>query len=140
MSNLVRVADTVKPDNLELADEQRSARRIVVVDDHAIFRNCARELLTEEGFEIVGEAGDGAAALALVPELAPELVLLDVQLPDLNGFDVASRLLARDPELKIVLVSSRDRSAYGSAIEASGALGFISKADLSGGALARFLD
>jgi two-component system response regulator EvgA len=130
----------MKPGHLELVDEQRSARRILVVDDHPSFRSCARELLTEEGFEIVGEAEDGAAALALVAELGPDLVLLDVQLPDLNGFEVASRLLARHPELRIVLVSSRDRSAYGSAIEASGALGFISKADLSGVALERFLD
>jgi two-component system chemotaxis response regulator CheY len=66
-------------------------------------------------------------------------VLLDVQLPDLDGFEVASRLLARDPALKIVLISSRDRSSYGSAIETSGAIGFIWKAELSGGALEEVL-
>ena len=125
---------------LQLVDEQQRARRLLVVDDHPTFRDCARALLEEEGFEVVGEAADGAAALVLAAELDPELVLLDVQLPDLNGFEVASRLLARDPGLRIVLVSSRDRSAYGSAIEASGALGFVGKADLSGVALERFLD
>ena len=64
-------------------------------------------------------------------ELAPELVLLDIQLPDIDGFEVARRLLDRQPELRIVLVSSRD-SEYGPLIEASGARGFVSKADLSG--------
>ena len=89
-------------------------------------------LLTAEGFEVVGEAEDGASALALAAELLPELVLLDIQLPDLDGFEVAERLLARNPELTIVLVSSRDRSSYGPLIEPSGARGFVAKTDLSG--------
>ena len=82
---------------------------VLVVDDHPSFRRCARTLLVAEGFEVVGEAEDGARRVALVAELGPELVLLDIQLPDLDGFEVASRLLARDPGLAIVLVSSRDR-------------------------------
>jgi DNA-binding NarL/FixJ family response regulator len=105
--------------------------RVLVVDDHAGFRSCASELLQAEGFDVVGEAEDGASALARAAELVPELVLLDVQLPDLDGFEVAERLLAVNPELRIVLVSSRDRSAYGPRVEESGALGFVSKADLS---------
>jgi DNA-binding NarL/FixJ family response regulator len=130
----------MKPEHRELVDQLRPARRVLVVDDHPSFRSCARALLTAEGFEVVGEAEDGAAALALAAELDPELVLLDIQLPDIDGFEVASRLLARDSGLKIVLVSSRDRSAYGSLIEESGALGFVSKADLSGVVLEGFLD
>jgi DNA-binding NarL/FixJ family response regulator len=122
------------------ADGNQPAPRIIVVDDHPTFRDCVRALLTAEGFEVVGEAEDGTAALALVADLEAELVLLDVQLPDISGFEVASRLLARDQDLKIVLVSSRDRGAYGSSIETSGAVGFISKADLSGVALERFLE
>jgi DNA-binding NarL/FixJ family response regulator len=129
----------MKAEHRELLEELRPARRVLVVDDHPSFRRCARALLTAEGFEVVGEAGDGAAALALARELAPELVLLDVQLPDMDGFDVASRLLARDRGLAIVLTSSRDRAEYGPLIEASGARGFVSKGDLSGAELERLL-
>jgi len=129
----------MKHEHVELVDRLRPGRRVLVVDDHAGFRRCATALLTAEGFEVVGEAENGTAALALADELEPELVLLDIQLPDIDGFEVAARLLAHDSELKIVLVSSRDRSAYGSAIETSGALGFIWKAELSGAAIEGFL-
>jgi DNA-binding NarL/FixJ family response regulator len=116
------------------------ARRVIVVDDHPSFRRSAKALLTAEGFEVVGEAVDGASALAAAAELAPELVLLDIQLPDIDGFEVARRLLESQPELRIVLVSSRDSSQYGPLIEASGARGFVSKGDLSGESLERLLD
>ena len=129
----------MKPEHRELLEELRPARRVLVVDDHPSFRRCARALLAAEGFEVVGEAEDGAAALELAARVAPEIVLLDVQLPDLDGFEVASRLLADDPALKVVLVSSRDRTAYGPLIEASGARGFVAKGDLSGAALERLL-
>jgi DNA-binding NarL/FixJ family response regulator len=129
----------MKPEHRELLEELRPARRVLVVDDHPSFRRCAGALLAAEGFEVVGEAENGAAALALAEELEPELVLLDVQLPDLDGFEVASRLLARDRELKIVLVSSRDQTEYGPLIDACGARGFVSKGELSGPALERLL-
>ncbi|HEY1367715.1 MAG TPA: response regulator transcription factor [Gaiellaceae bacterium] len=128
------------PEHRELLEQLRPARRVLVVDDHPSFRRCARALLTAEGFEVVGEAPDGVSGLALAAELEPELVLLDVQLPDLDGFEVASRLLARDPTVAIVLVSSRDRGEYGPLIEQSGARGFVSKGDLSGAALERLLE
>ncbi len=115
-------------------------RRVLLVDDHPSFRRCTRALLVSEGYEVVGEAEDGASALALASESAPDLVLLDIQLPDLDGFEVASRLLAGDPGLAIVLISSRERCAYGGAVEASGARGFVAKADLSGAALERVLE
>jgi DNA-binding NarL/FixJ family response regulator len=130
----------MKAEHSELLESFRPARTVLVVDDHPSFRRCARVLLGAEGFEVVGEAEDGAGAIALVRELEPELVLLDIQLPDLNGFEVASRLLARDPGLAIVLVSSRDRSQYGSLVETSGARGFIAKDDLSGTAVERLLE
>lgn len=130
----------MKVEHRELLDELRSARRVLVVDDHPSFRRCARTLLTEEGFEVVGEATDGASALALAARVRPELVLLDIQLPDIDGFEVAERLLAVDPRLPIVLVSSRDRSSYGQQIEKSGACGFIAKADLSSAALEGLLE
>jgi DNA-binding NarL/FixJ family response regulator len=113
--------------------------RVLVVDDHEGFRSCASELLQAEGFDVVGEAEDGASALARAAELVPDWVLLDVQLPDIDGFEVAERLLAVNPELAIVLVSSRDRSSYGPHVERSGARGFVSKSDLSGEAIEELL-
>jgi two-component system nitrate/nitrite response regulator NarL len=121
-------------------EQLRPPRRVLVVDDHPSFRRSASALLTAEGYEVVAEAEDGASAVALASEVGPDLVLLDIQLPDLDGFAVAERLLASDPELEIVLVSSRDRSSYGSLIEASGARGFLSKGDLSGAALGKLLE
>ena len=123
-----------------LEQHAQPPRRVIVVDDHPSFRRCAKALLLSEGFEVVGEAEDGESALVLAAELSPDLVLVDIQLPGISGFDVVSRLHEHDPELAIVLVSSRDQSAYGSAIGTSGALGFITKADLSRGALARVLE
>ena len=125
----------MKHEHRELLEELRGARRVLVVDDHPSFRRCARTFLTAEGFEVVGEAGDGASAVALAAVLEPELVVLDVQLPDIDGFEVASRLLARDPGLAIVLVSSRSAAEYGPLIERSGARGFLSKDELSAAAI-----
>ena len=113
--------------------------RALIVDDHPSFRRCARALLTDEGFEVVGEAESGTTALALATELDPELILLDIQLPDFDGFEVAARLLASDGERNIVLVSSRDAREYGGLIDASGALGFVAKSDLSGDTLRSLL-
>jgi DNA-binding NarL/FixJ family response regulator len=123
-----------------LEQDAQRGRRVLVVDDHPSFRRCVRALLTSEGFDVVGEAENGESALALATELSPDLVLLDIQLPDISGFEVVSRLHETNPELEIVLVSSRDQNAYGSALGASGALGFITKCDLSGPALARLLE
>ncbi|CAA9328286.1 MAG: hypothetical protein AVDCRST_MAG34-98 [uncultured Nocardioidaceae bacterium] len=104
----------------------------LVVDDHAGFRTSARFLLEMEGFEVVGEASDGAAAVSAAELLRPEFVLLDVQLPDGQGFDVAREILRRGLRPRIVLVSSRDEADYGDSIRSSGAVGFVPKAELSG--------
>jgi DNA-binding NarL/FixJ family response regulator len=122
-----------------LLEGLRHARRVLIVDDHPSFRRCARALLMAEGFEVVGEA-DGTTALDLALALDPEFVLLDIQLPDIDGFEVAARLRERKPDLAIVLVSSRDRSDYGSRIEENGVLGFVSKDELSGAALVSLLE
>jgi DNA-binding NarL/FixJ family response regulator len=129
----------MKVEHRELLERLRPLRRVLIVDDHPSFRRCARTLLTAEGFEVVGEAADGAGAVELAAELEPELVLLDIRLPDIDGFEVTRRLLAREPTLTIVLVSSRDRSEYGDLVGTSGARGFITKGDLSGAALERLL-
>jgi DNA-binding NarL/FixJ family response regulator len=107
----------------------------LIVDDHAGFRTSARVLLEMDGFRVVGEAADGAAAVAAAEALDPELVLLDVQLPDTDGFQVAHMILGRNPGTSIVMVSSRDESDYGDSVVLSGALGFVPKAALSGPAL-----
>jgi DNA-binding NarL/FixJ family response regulator len=111
------------------------ARTILIVDDHPSFRTSARMLLEAEGFDVVGEAPDGESAIAAVSELHPDLVLLDVQLPGIDGFEVARRLASTADPARVVLVSSREGGDYGSLAQESGALGFISKAELSGAAL-----
>jgi DNA-binding NarL/FixJ family response regulator len=105
------------------------AGRAIVVDDHAAFRASARRLLELTGYDVVAEAGDGASGLALVRELEPALVLLDVALPDMSGFDVADALT--DVPSAIVLVSSRDPADLGRRARESGAIGFIAKDQLS---------
>jgi DNA-binding NarL/FixJ family response regulator len=105
--------------------------RVVIVDDHAPFRSLARRLLVAGGFQVVGEAADGAGALAAVRDLAPDVVLLDVHLPDLDGFAVAEALDREPGAPVVVLVSSRALLDYGHRVDASTARGFIAKADLS---------
>jgi DNA-binding NarL/FixJ family response regulator len=112
------------------------SRTLLIVDDHAEFRRTARVLLEADGFEVVGEAADGASALDEVERLRPAVVLLDVQLPDLDGFEVAARLaLVRDPP-RVVLTSSRSVSSFRRRLAQTTALGFIGKSELSGEALA----
>jgi DNA-binding NarL/FixJ family response regulator len=109
---------------------------VLIVDDHEAFRRSARELLEMEGWVVVGEASDGAGALRDGARLRPDLVLLDIQLPDIDGFVVAERLAAGIHPPAVVLISSRDADAYGSALEAAPARGFLPKRLLSGAALA----
>ena len=112
---------------------------VLIVDDHPSFRATARLLLEAEGWVVVGEAEDGERAITRCAELAPDVVLLDVNLPDINGFDVAARLTARDGAPAVVLTSSRDSSDFGPLVARCGARGFLPKADLSGDALARLV-
>jgi|SRR5690349_4060279 len=111
-------------------------RTLLIVDDHAGFRSWAREVLDQEGFRVVGEAGDGAAALAAVGALRPQVVLLDVRLPDMSGFAVADRIGAR---ADVVLTSSRAAADFGPAIERAAAVGFVAKSDVCGASLERIL-
>jgi DNA-binding NarL/FixJ family response regulator len=120
-------------------DHLAVARTVLIVDDHPSFRATARAVLESEGFEVVGEAADGAGALVAAREQRPEVVLLDVQLPDLDGFEVTRRLRANGLAPDVVLVSSRDASDYGELIAESGARGFVPKADLSGAAVRALL-
>lgn len=111
--------------------------RVLIVDDHARFRASARRLLELEGYEVVGEAGDGESALTAAADLRPDVVLLDVNLPDTTGFDVADRL--RGSGAQVVLTSDRDPSEVAPFAEDAGARGFVAKGALSGANLARVL-
>ncbi len=115
-------------------------RTILIVDDHAAFRRSARALLQAEGLDVVGEAADGAQAIAEVERLAPAIVLLDIQLPDSDGFAIAAKLGACADPPRVILISSRDATEYGDRIAATDALGFIAKSRLSGAAIMALLD
>lgn len=112
---------------------------VLVVDDHASFRSLARRLLAAEGFDVVGEAEDGVSAVDAALELQPAVLLLDVQLPDIDGFEVARRVADAGVGTAIVLVSTRESALYRRRLAESPARGFIPKAELSGKALAELI-
>jgi DNA-binding NarL/FixJ family response regulator len=113
---------------------------VLIVDDHADFRRSASALLDAEGFDVVGDAADADEALDAIERLRPEVVLLDIQLPGLDGFEVAERLAATDDPPRVVLISSRDAAAYGPRLDRAPALGFLAKRELSGASLAALVD
>ena len=105
---------------------------VLIVDDHAGFRESARALLEADGFEVLGEAADGPSALALERTLRPQVVLLDVQLPGMDGFAVAERLAAEPAAPIVVLISSRGRGTFRTRLAEAPARGFITKSEFSG--------
>ncbi len=113
---------------------------LLIVDDHPDFRAGARALLEVDGFEVLGEAADGESALEAARRLRPQVVLLDVQLPGMDGFAVADRLAeGGDPPI-VVLTSSRAAEAFRNRLQAARSVrGFIAKADLSGECLSALL-
>jgi CheY-like chemotaxis protein len=112
---------------------------VLIVDDHREFRAVARELLEGAGYVVSGEAASAGEALAAVSIQAPDVVLLDVVLPDGSGFDVATQI-SRDPRGPVVvLVSSREAEDYGQRVSGCGARGFVSKSRLSAATLASVL-
>jgi DNA-binding NarL/FixJ family response regulator len=112
---------------------------VLIVDDHDAFREAARRLLESEGFSVVGEASGGHDGIAAVERLRPEVVLLDINLPDLDGLSVADQLAQSAWAPDVVLISSRDADCFGPRLHNSAARGFLCKRDLSGEALARIL-
>lgn len=112
------------------------ARTVLIVDDSAGFRVSASELLEAEGFDVVGAAADAREAIEVALRTRPEIVLLDVQLPDRDGFDVAAQLAEEIEPPQVVLISSRDALAYGHRVANAPVRGFIAKRDLTGAALA----
>ena len=114
-------------------------KTVLIVDDHEGVRAAARRMLVAGGFDVVGEAADGAEALEAIARLRPDAILLDVQLPDFDGFEVASRLRGNGYCPAVVLTSSRDAYEFGGLVERSGVRGFIPKAELTGSRLAALL-
>ncbi len=107
-------------------------RTVLIVDDHDGFRSWAREVLRREGFRVVGTAEDGRRAIDAVHQLHPDVVLLDVQLPDMSGFDVADEV---GDDAIVVLTSSRSAADYGHRVASSSATAFIAKDELTGARL-----
>jgi len=112
---------------------------LVIVDDHAEFRRSAGALLAAEGFDVVGEASDGPEAVEAVARLRPQVVLLDIQLPGVDGLSIAEQLVEGTDPPVVVLISSREAAAYGERLRRSSAKGFIQKNALSGDAIAALL-
>ena len=112
------------------------ATPVLIVDDHTAFRSRARRMLEAEGFEVVGEAGDGASGVAAARRLTPDVVLLDLQLPDTTGFAVAQEIAG---DFAVVITSTHDDEDIGAMARRSGACGFVSKSELSGAAIEQLL-
>ena len=115
------------------------AASVLVVDDHPGFRESARRLLELEGYRVIGEAEDGASALVRVRELQPDIALVDVHLPDIDGFELALRLRALTAAPHVILTSSRDGAEFEPLVISSGARGFVPKHELSREAMERLL-
>ena len=118
-----------------VADDAGVGAGVLIVDDNARFRVRARRWLEADGYTVVAEAADGAAALEAARRVRPSVVLLDVSLPDMSGLAVAERL-AREPDPPaVVLTSTYDVADFGDRVARCGARGFVPKAALSGEAL-----
>ena len=110
-------------------------QRILVIDDNAAFRRALSRVLETERFTVIAEAATGASGVQLAREYHPDLVIVDVQLPDTDGFDAAEQLAALHLPMEVILTSGLDSSDLGSLITESSARGFIPKAELSVGAI-----
>lgn len=111
--------------------------RILIVDDQRLMREGLRMLLEmEEGFEVVGEAADGQAALDAYAQHAPDIVLMDIRMPGMDGVEATRRLLQRDPSARVIILTTFDDDQYVFEGLRAGALGYLLK-DLSGEELAR---
>lgn len=108
-----------------------SGLRVLIVDDHASFRSVARTLLRRGGFDVVGESDTMAGGIRAVDEMHPDVVVLDIQLPDGDGIDGAARISARSAPPAVVLVSSRPASEIGERLANAHARGFIAKDELT---------
>jgi DNA-binding NarL/FixJ family response regulator len=116
------------------------ARRCLIVDDNAAFLRAARELLERQGLRVVGLASTSAEAVALADHLRPEFALVDVDLGEESGFDIARALVEGHEALPVVLISAYAENDFTELIHDSPAVGFVSKSGLSRQALDELLD
>ncbi len=112
---------------------------VLIVDDSSAFRASARALLEADGYAVIGDAVDGGDAVAQATRLRPQVVLLDIQLPDEDGFSVADRLAGLPDPPVVVLVSGRPVETYAGRLAVTTARGFVAKDELFDGALASLL-
>ena len=117
------------------------AARCLIVDDNPQFLEVARQLLDREGIAVVGVASSGTEALELADELQPEVTLVDIDLGEESGFDIAERLAAAtNGRSRVILISTYAETDFADLIAASPAVGFLSKSDLSASAISAILE
>ena len=104
--------------------------RVLTVDDHATFRDAARALIVATGFEVAGEAASGEEGVAAAARLHPDLVLMDVRLPDIDGCEATRRIIPLRPEAVVVLVSATEEGVPGDLAARCGAAAFVCKEQL----------
>jgi len=108
-----------------------AAIRVLTVDDHATFRQAARALIdATDGFEVAGEAASGEAGVAAALRLHPDLVLMDVHLPDIDGYEATRRILPLQPDAIVILVSAAEEANQAEAAARCGAVAFACKETL----------
>jgi DNA-binding NarL/FixJ family response regulator len=109
-------------------DQPPRSHRVLVVDDHELLRAGTRQILEDaEGLTVVGEAADGEQALEAVADLRPDLVLVDIRLPTINGIELAGRITVDFPEVKVLILSAYDDENYVRAALAAGVAGYLLK-------------
>ena len=114
--------------------------RVMIVDDQGSMRRMMREVLEADGlFDVVCEASNGKQALELVEAQPVDMILMDVQMPEMDGFEATKRILAKHPEIGIAITSMNDDAQYGRLAKEVGALGFIPKPALKGDILAELM-
>ena len=141
MGSVIHRGGTACPieDLASCVENHTVARTILIVDDHTAFRTIVRAVLEADGYEVVGEAPDGRAGLSAALALKPDVVLLDVRLPDMDGFAVALHLAANGDGPAVIVTSSSDDPLYPARAARSGARGFVAKHDVCGASLDRIL-
>ncbi len=106
--------------------------KVMLVDDHLVVRQSLRELLKSNGpFAVVGEAQNGRDAVALAAKLSPDVILMDISMPLLNGLDATREILGANPAAKVIILSAYDDDAYVASASLAGAAGFLAKQNFS---------
>ena len=112
------------------------AVRVLIVDDQEPFRSAAKMVVElTEGFEVAGEAGSGEDGLSMFADLAPDLVLMDIKMPGMDGLEATRQILEDDPDARVVVLSTYEAAEFEQLAHEAGAIAFISKSDFGPGRL-----